>query len=53
MDDLFDFELNEPEGYWSVTRYYGKELEVVFPASYEGKPVKIVGDGFSPYNKKK
>jgi hypothetical protein len=52
IGDLFDFELNEAEGYWSVTGYYGRGEEVVFPSSYEGKPVKAIGDMFSPYNKR-
>ena len=30
-EDSFDFELNEAEGYWSVTGYYGKLEEVIFP----------------------
>ena len=50
--DLFDFELNEAEGCWSVTGYYGKGEELVFPASHEGKPVKKIGAMFSPYNKR-
>jgi hypothetical protein len=50
--DLFDFELNEAEGYWSVTGYYGRDKEVVFPSSHKGKPVKVIANGFSPYNKR-
>ena len=53
MDGLFAFELNEAEGYWSVTRCYGKGEEVVFPVFYKGKPVKKVGDDkFSPFKKR-
>jgi len=33
-------------------RYRGKDEEVVFPASYEGKPVKTIGDGFASNNKR-
>ena len=51
-NDLFDFELNEAEGFWSITGYYGKGEKVVFPAAYEGKPVKKIEDGFSPYYKR-
>jgi len=50
MNNLFDFELNEAEGYWSVTDYYGRGEEVVFPASHEGKHVKSIGGGFSLCN---
>ena len=52
INDLFDFELNEAEGYWSVTGYNGRGEEVVFPAAYEGKPVKTIGDRFAPDNKR-
>jgi hypothetical protein len=48
QDNVFDFELNEAEGYWSVTGYYGKSEEVVFPAVYKEMPVKTIGDNFSP-----
>jgi hypothetical protein len=51
-NDLFEFELNEAKGYWSVTGYHGNGGELVFPSSYEGKPVKAIGDMFSPYNKR-
>jgi hypothetical protein len=52
-DNLFDFELNKDEGYWSITHYYGKDEELVLSASYEGKPVKEILDGFSPDSKKR
>jgi hypothetical protein len=47
MNDLFDFELNESEGYWIVTGYCGRGEEVIFPASYRNKPVKAIGGGYS------
>jgi len=46
-NDLFDFEMNEAEGCWSVTGYIGEDEEVIFPPSHEGKPVKIIGEMFS------
>jgi len=52
-DGLFAFELNEAEGYWNVTRYYGKGEDAIFPVSYKGKPVKKVGDDkFSIFKKR-
>jgi hypothetical protein len=50
--DLFDFEFDFDEDCWTVTGYYGKSEEVIFPAAYEGKPVKKIGDYFSPYKKR-
>jgi hypothetical protein len=46
QDSVFDFELNEAEGWWSVTGYYSKSEEVIFPATYEEKKVKTIGDKF-------
>jgi hypothetical protein len=50
--DVFDFELNKDEGYWSVTGYYGRSEEVVFPAVYKDIPVKAIGDEVSLGNKR-
>ena len=52
-DDLFDFEFDKDENGWSVTGYYGRSEEVVFPASYKNKPVKNIANLFSPNQKKK
>jgi hypothetical protein len=52
-DDLFDFEFDKSEKCWSVTGYYSKSEEVIFPASYKGKPVKKIKDLFSPNQKKR
>jgi len=49
-NDLFDFEFDKSENCWGVTGYYGGSEEVVFPESYKGNPVKMIGDEFSPYN---
>jgi len=42
IDDLFDFEFDKSENCQSVTGYYGKSEELIFPESYKGKPVKII-----------
>jgi len=52
MNDLFDFEFDNTENCWNVTHYYGKCEEVILPESYKGKPVKTIGEEFSPYNKR-
>jgi hypothetical protein len=52
IEELFDFDYIESEGYWSVTHYYGRGEEVVLPVSYKDIPVKAIGDWFSPYNKR-
>jgi hypothetical protein len=43
-NDLFDFEFNFDEDCWSITDYDGKSEEVIFPATYKGKPVKKIGE---------
>jgi hypothetical protein len=48
--DLSDFDFNESKGCWSVTCYHGKSEEVIFPAAYEGKPIKKIGDFCSDHN---
>ena len=50
-NDLFDFDWNEAEGYWSVTGYHGRSEEVILPESYADKPVKAIGNYFSSGNK--
>jgi len=52
MDELFDFKFDKYEKCWTVTGYYGSGEDVVLPVSYKGKPVKKIGDEFSPYNKR-
>ena len=52
-DDLFDFEFDKTEKCWSITGYYGKTEEVIFPASYKGKPVKKIACDFSNNQKKR
>jgi len=52
IEELFDFEYIESGEYWSVTHYYGRGEDVVFPESYKDIPVKTIGDWFSPYNKR-
>jgi len=42
-DNVFDFELNETENYWTVSQYNGGDEEVTVPAFHEGKPVKALG----------
>ena len=43
----FGFELNESEGYWTVTYYNSDPETVLIPASHEGKPVKAIGQKFA------
>jgi len=52
-NDLFDIEFDKKEKCWSVTGYYGKSEEVIFPASYKGKPVKKIVNLFSPNQRKR
>ena len=52
-DDLFDFEFDKTEKYWSVTGYYGKSEEMIFPEFYKGKSVKKIACSFSPNQRKR
>ena len=52
-NDLFDFEIDNYTKCWNVTRYYGKGEEVIFPESYQNKPVKKAACFFSPDQKKR
>jgi hypothetical protein len=52
MEFDFEYNINEEEGFWSVTDYYGRTEKVIFPASYKGIPVKKIGDAFSINNRK-
>jgi len=52
-NDLFDFEFDKKEKCWSVTGYYSKSEEVIFPESYKNKPIKKVACLFSPNQKKR
>jgi len=47
----FNIEYNKDENCWSITGYFGREDEVIFPISYENIPFKTIEDEFSLYNK--
>jgi len=51
-NDLFDLKFDKTENCWNIMHYYGSNEEVILPGSYKGKPVKKIGDEFSPYNKR-